>query len=188
MNFTFDWKIYTDIYIKGEKKMKKFWILLTALTFAIGLTACSAEKDAEPEKKETEEVAKEPAANPKSVLYKFYRSLVNAINEADVDLNAYEGEEEPTPEMKNAASESAAAVATKVQSMEIPAGLEDQKADLEAALKDIAASYQAKADELKKDAPSMDAADASFTQGVEKLGAAFESIEMRVPDLAKEVN
>lgn len=168
--------------------MKKFWILLSALFFAVGLTACSAEKDEKPEKKETEEVAKEPAANPKSVMFKFYMSIVNGINEADADLNAYLGEEAPTPEMKTAASESAAAVATKLQSMEVPAGVEDQKADLEAAVKDLAASYQAKADELKKDAPSMEASDATFTQAEEKLGAAFESIELKRPNLAKEVN
>ena len=96
--------------------MKKFWILLSAITFAIGLTACSAEKEeAQPEKKETEKAA-EPAANPKSVMYKFYMSLVNSINEADADLNAYEGEEDPKAqaELKAAASESEAAVATKV--------------------------------------------------------------------------
>lgn len=167
--------------------MKKFWILLSAITFAIGLTACSAEKDAEPEKKETEEAAKEPVANPKSVMFKFYMSLVNTINEADADLNAYEGAEEPTAEEKAAASASAAAVATKVQALEIPAELEAQKADLEAGLKDIAASYQAKADELKKDAPSMEAADATFAQGEEKLGAAFESLEMNRPALSKEL-
>lgn len=168
--------------------MKKFWILLSAITFAIGLTACSAEKEAEPEKKETEEAAK-PAANPKSELYKFYSSLVNTINEADADLNAYEGEDDPKAqaELKAAASESAAAVASKVESLEIPAGLEDQKADLEAALKGIAASYSTKAEELKKDAPNMEAADASFAQGEEKLGAAFESVEMRRPVLSKEL-
>lgn len=170
--------------------MKKFWIMLSAVTFAIGLTACSAEKEAEPEKKETEteEAAQEPAVNPKSVMFKFYMSIVNGINDADADLNAYLGEEEPTAEMKTAASESAAAVAAKLQSLEVPAEIEDQKADLEAAVKDLAASYQAKADELKKDAPSLEASDATFTQAEEKLGAAFESIELKRPNLAKEVN
>jgi hypothetical protein len=171
--------------------MKKFWILLSAITFAIGLTACSAEKETEtaPEKKETEEAAKEPAANPKSVMYKFYMGLVKTINEADADLNAYEGEEDPKAqaELKAAASASAAAVATNVQALEIPAELKDQKADLEAALKDIAASYQTKADELKKDAPNMEAADAAFASGEEKLGTAFESLEMNKAALSKEL-
>lgn len=167
--------------------MKKFWILLSAITFAIGLTACSAEKEeAQPEKKESEEAAK-PAANPKSVMYKFYMSIVNTINEADADLNAYEGAEEPTAEDKAAASESAAAVATKVEGLEVPADLNDQKADLETALNDIAESYKMKSEELKKDAPAFDAADEKFAQGEEKIGAAFESLEMNKPSLAKEL-
>lgn len=170
--------------------MKKFWILLSALTFTLGLTACAADQEAEPEQKDTEEAAEEETAvNPKSVMYKFYRSMVESINEADAELNAYEGEEEPTAEMRETARESAATVATKIQAMEAPAELEDdQKADLEAALEELAASYQAKADELKKESPSMEAADASFNQAVEKLGAVFESVEMRKPNLAKEIN
>lgn len=169
--------------------MKKFWILLSAITFAIGLTACSAEKEeAQPEKKEAEKAA-EPAANPKSVMYKFYMSLVRSINEADADLNAYEGEEDPEAqaELKAAASESAAAVAAKVEGLEVPAELKDQKADLEAALTDIAESYKLKAEELKKDAPAFEAADEKFTQGEEKIGAAFESIDLKRPSLAKEL-
>ncbi|MBT2693720.1 hypothetical protein [Bacillus sp. ISL-55] len=167
--------------------MKKFWILLSAITFAIGLTACSGEKEeAQPENKKSEEAAK-PAANPKSVMYKFYMSIVRTINDADADLNAYEGAEEPTPEEKAAASESAAAVATKVEGLEVPADLKDQKADLETALKDIAESYKMKSEELKKDAPAFDAADEKFTQGEEKIGAAFESLEMNKPSLAKEL-
>ncbi|HAQ06206.1 MAG TPA: hypothetical protein DCR24_01215, partial [Bacillus bacterium] len=105
--------------------MKNIWILLSALTFAIGLTACTANQETEPETQDKEEVTEEETAvNPKSVLYKFYRSLVDSINEADKELNAYEGEGEPTAEMKTAARESAATVATKVQAMEVPAELE----------------------------------------------------------------
>ena len=168
--------------------MKKFWILLSAITFAIGLTACSAEEKAEPKKTETEE-AEKPAANPKSVMYKFYMSIVRTINDADADLNAYEGEEDPEAqaELKGAASESAAAVAEKVEGLEVPAELNDQKADLEAALADISESYRLKAEELKKDAPAFDAADEKFAQGEEKIGAAFESIDMKKPSLAKEL-
>jgi ABC-type Na+ efflux pump permease subunit len=179
----------SDIYRKkGRILMKKFWILLSAITFAIGLTACSAEKEAEPEKKETEEAAK-PAVNPKSAMYKFYMSVVSTINEADADLNAYEGEEDPKAqaELKAAASASAAAVAANVEALEVPADLKDQKADLEVAIKDLAAAYSAKAEELKKDAPNMEAADATFAQGEEKLAAAFESVGMNKPVLSKEL-
>lgn len=169
--------------------MKKFLILLLAITFAIGLTACSAEKEeAQPEKKKTEEAAK-PAANPKSVMYKFYMNIVRSINEADAELNAYEGEEDPKAqaELKAAASESAAAVAANVEGLEVPAELEDQKADVEAALSDIAESYKLKAEELKKDAPAFDAADEKFAQGEEKIGDVFESLDMNRPSLAKEL-
>ena len=43
------------------------------------------------------------------------------------------------------------------------------------------------AEELKKDAPALDAADEKFAQGEEKIGAAFESLEMNKPSLAKEL-
>lgn len=168
--------------------MKKIWYALAAMAIAIGLTACSAEEKSEPEKKESEEVANEPAVNPKKSLYKLYVSLVKSINDADAELNAYLGEEEPTAEMKTAASESAAKVAANIENLEIPAELKDQQADLEAAFKDIADSYLAKAEELKKDAPALDATEETFTQGVEKLGAAFESLEMNKPNLSKEIN
>jgi hypothetical protein len=174
--------------LKGSIRMKKFWILFSAIMFAVGLTACSAEEKAEPEKTETEETAA-PAANPKSVMYKFYMSIVSTINEADADLNAYEGEEDPKAqaELKAAASESAAAVAAKVEGLEVPADLKDQKAELETAIKDLAESYKMKSEELKKDAPAFDAANEKFAQGEEKIGAAFESLDMNKPSLAKEL-
>lgn len=62
------------------------------------------------------------------------------------------------------------------------------KMNLEAALKDYAASYQAKADELKKDKPSFDATDATFAQGEQKLAAVFESAKLLAPSLDKQVN
>ena len=120
-------------------------------------------------------------------MYKFYMSIVNTINEADADLNAYEGADEPTAEDRAAASESAATVAANVEGLEVPAELKDQQADLEAALTDIAESYTLKAEELKKDAPALEAADEKFAQGEEKIGAAFESLEMNKPSLAKEL-
>jgi hypothetical protein len=86
------------------------------------------------------------------------------------------------------ASEAAAAVATELNNYQVPAELNDKKADLEAAIKDFAASYQTKADELKKDAPNLDAATASFTQGEEKLGKVFESEKLLPPSIDKQVN
>jgi hypothetical protein len=90
--------------------------------------------------------------------------------------------------MKTKASAASAAVATELNNIQIPAELKDQKSDLEAAVKDITASYQMKADELKKDTPSMDAANASFTKGQDELGKVFESVKLLKPDLSKQVN
>lgn len=181
--------------------MRKFLLFLSALTMAIGLTACSSNDDAKTEKKETpKETAKEaeaPKVDVKKELVKFYIELGNKINAKDAALNAYEKkaskpdakpEELPTAEEKTAASESAAAVASELSGTQIPAGLKDQQTDLEAIVKDYAASYQAKADELKKDTPNFEAADTTFAQAEEKLGKVFESAKLLPPSLGKQVN
>ncbi|CAM3844764.1 hypothetical protein [Mesobacillus zeae] len=169
--------------------MKKFWLLAMALTFAIGLTACSGGKKEESSSESKKETEKAPESSAKSTLYKFYMDMSKTINDADADLNAYENAapEEQTPEMKTKASESAANVSKALDQVEVPGELKDQKADLEAAIKDFSASYKAKAEELKKDEPSLDAANATFTTGEEKLGKAFESVKMKKPSLVKEV-
>lgn len=177
--------------------MKKLLVLLSALTMAIGLTACSSKDDVKKEKKETNEAAAPEKVDIKKELVKFYMELGNKINAKDVDLNAYvakaskedaKPEELPTAEDRAKASESAAAVASELNSLQVPLVLKDQKADLESAIKDYAASYQAKAVELKKDAPSLDAADATFAQGEQKLAAVFESAKLLAPSLDKQVN
>ncbi|ETI67619.1 hypothetical protein [Neobacillus vireti] len=181
--------------------MRKLLLFLSALTMAIGLTACSSNDDAKTDKKDTpKETAKEteaPKVDVKKELVRFYMELGNKINAKDADLNAYEKkaskedakpEDLPTAEEKAAASESAAAVASELNAVQIPADLKDQQADLEAAVKEYAASYQAKADELKKDTPNLEAADATFAQAEEKLGKVFESAKLLPPSLGKQVN
>ncbi|RFU61140.1 hypothetical protein [Peribacillus glennii] len=165
--------------------MKKLWLLGSAFTLALGLAACS-------DKTEGESAEKETAASEKDLkgsMVRFYGDLTKTINEKDADLNAYElAEEKPTPDMKTKAGESAAAVAEAVKTVEIPVELKDQKADIEAALKDVTDSYQVKADELKKDAPSLDSANETLSQAEEKLGKAFESVKLMKVSLLKEVN
>ncbi|WP_108672077.1 hypothetical protein [Peribacillus acanthi] len=168
--------------------MKKFWLLLSALTLSLALAACAEKKEETTTEETTKEEAPKEEVNLKSVLYKFYADIPAKINAKDADLNAYLAEEAPTPEMKTKASEAAAAVAAELQGITVPAELEAQKADLEAGIKEIADSYTAKAEELKKDAPVLDAANATFQAGVDKIGAAFESIGMLKPNLDKEVN
>ncbi|MGG1677266.1 hypothetical protein ACIFOT_16130 [Neobacillus sp. NRS-1170] len=179
--------------------MKKFLLLLSALIMAVGLAACSSSNEEKTAKKDTKEAqeAAAPKVDVKKELVKFYMDLGKRINAKDADLNAYvakaskedaKPEELPTAEDRAAASASAAAVAADLNSLQIPAELKDKKADLEAAVKDYAASYQAKADELKKDKPVFDAADATFAQGEQKLAAVFESAKLLAPSLDKQVN
>nr|WP_263327481.1 hypothetical protein [Neobacillus sp. Marseille-Q6967] len=166
--------------------MKKFWIIISAITMTLALSACAG--NAEEKTAKEEEAAGPTKEEVQKSLVKFYMGLEKEINAVDVDLNTYEGAEEPDAEQKAKASESAAATAAKVKEVEIPAELKDQKADIEAALEDISASYQAKADELKKDAPALDTANETFTQGEEKLGKVFEDLELLKPSLAKSVS
>ena len=177
----------------GENQLKKFILSLFALTMVIGLAACSANT----EKKETSKETVAPKADVKKELVKFYMAIGNKVNTIDVDLNSYMAkatkedatpEELPTTDEKAKASESAAAVAAELNNIQVPAGLKDQKADLESALKDYTASYHAKADELKKDKPSLTAGDDLFAQGEEKLGKVFESAKLLAPTLGKQVN
>lgn len=176
--------------------MKKFLLFVSAITMAIGLTACSSNDEAKTDKKETSEETTSKV-DVKKELVRFYMDLSNKINAKDADLNAYVAmatkedatpEELPTAEDRAKASESAASVADELNTYQVPASLKDKKADLDAAIKDFAASYQAKADELKKETPNFDAATATFTKGEEKLGKVFESEKLFPPSVDKQVN
>ncbi|PFO04251.1 hypothetical protein COJ85_12375 [Bacillus sp. AFS076308] len=177
--------------------MKKFLLSLSALTMAIGLAACSANDEEKTDKNDTTKEAAASKVDVKKELVKFYMEIGNKVNAKDADLNSYMAkatkedaapEELPTVEDKTKASESAASVAAELNSIQVPSELSDQKADLEAALKDYSASYQVKADELKKDKPSLTAGDDLFAQGEEKLGKVFEGAKLFPPTLGKQVN
>src|SRR5699024_2248787 len=98
----------------------------------------------------------------------FYLSISKTINAVDGDLNTYEmaQAEETLPEgadlqaMKDAAKTSAEETAKAVEGIEIPAALEEQQADIETSLASIKESYGTKAEELAKEAPSFEAANA----------------------------
>ncbi|WP_052352764.1 hypothetical protein [Neobacillus dielmonensis] len=175
--------------------MKKLLLLTASIMITLGLAACSSSNDTE--KKDANETTTTPKVDVKKELVKFYNELGNKINAEDADLNAYiakataedaKPEDLPTPEEKTAASEAAAAVASELSNVTIPEGLKDQKADLEAAVKDFAAAYTEKAEELKKDAPNLDAGTETFASGEEKLGKVFESAKLFAPSLDKQVN
>lgn len=179
--------------------MKKFLLSLAALTLVFALAACSSSdenKTEEKDTKKTEEEAAAPKADVKKELVKFYNELATKVNAKDGDLNAYEAkaakkdpkpEDLPTAEDRAKASESAAAVAAELNNTQIPAELKDHQADLEAALKEYASSYQAKADELKKDAPNFEAADTTFANAEEAFGKVFEAEKLFPPSLGAQV-
>lgn len=163
----------------------------------MGLVACSSNDGAKSNKKEESKETAAPKVDTKKELVKFYVELGNKINAKDADLNVYvakataenpKPEDLPTPQEKAKASESAAAVAAELNSIQIPAGLKGQKTELEAALKDYAAAYQAKADEFKKDQPSLEAGEDIFAQAEEKLGKVYVSAKLLPPSLGKQVN
>ncbi|MCM3767322.1 hypothetical protein [Neobacillus niacini] len=179
--------------------MKKFLVSLAALALFLGLAACSSNDESKTEEKDTKktEEAAAPKNDVKKDLVKFYNGLAEKINAKDGDLNAYEAkaakkdpkpEDLPTAEDRAKASESAAAVAAELNSTQIPVELKDHQADLEAAVKEYAAAYQAKADELKKDAPNFEAAEATYTKAEEALGKVYEAEKMFPPSLGNQVN
>ncbi|WP_409304364.1 hypothetical protein [Peribacillus sp. SCS-155] len=164
--------------------MKKIWVLMSALALAFALAACSNKTESEGSKEE-KTVSKDDV---KRSLVQYLSSITKAINDNDVDLNAFEAsEEKPTEEIKTAASNSAAAVVDALGSVKVPEELKDQKSDLQAATKDVIASYQAKADELKKPAPSLDAANATLAQAEEKFGTIFKEAELLKPSISTSV-
>jgi maltose-binding protein MalE len=170
----------------GGITMKKHTIILIpAITMAIGLTACSTNSQSE---KNTKAASAATQADLKRPLVRYFMDLSKKINAKDMDLNVYESKDQPTPEMKVKASESAAEVANQLRKIQIPSELKGQKVQLEAALKDIADSYTAKAEELKQAAPSFDQADSLFTKGEDELGMVYENNHLLKPSLNKEVN
>ncbi|WP_251552175.1 YgdI/YgdR family lipoprotein [Neobacillus muris] len=175
--------------------MKKLLLLAASATMAFGLAACSSSSDTD--KKDAAKATEDSKADIQKELVKFYNELGEKINAKDADLNTYVAkatkedaapEELPTPEEKAAASEAAAAVSADLSNVAIPESLKDHKADLEAAVKDFAASYNEKAEELKKDAPNLDAGAETFAKGEEKLGKVYQSEKLFAPSLDKQVN
>ncbi|MFE8700148.1 hypothetical protein ACFYKX_05855 [Cytobacillus sp. FJAT-54145] len=173
--------------------MKKIGLAVSALTLTVGLAACSGE-ESQTDKKEkdgtTEEAAAEVVADPKKAFVVFNMELAKKINAKDADLNSFEGakEEEKTPELLASAKESATATAEELKNVQIPSDLEEYKSDIEAALTDLADSYQAKAEELAKEAPSLDAANETFAKGDDKLGTVAEKIGLFKSSIGNEVN
>ncbi|MDQ0430333.1 hypothetical protein QOZ98_003171 [Planomicrobium stackebrandtii] len=150
--------------------MKKLWAI--GLSAAFLLTACGEEEAAEPAEATAGSEGSDDSKEVKQELMKFYMSIPNTINAVDGDLNAFEMNqaEDTLPEgdelqaMKDAAIASAEESAGAIDSIEIPAPLEEQQETIESAFAAMQESYEMKAEELTKDA--------SFEAAIEKFGEA----------------
>ncbi|MBS4174981.1 hypothetical protein [Bacillus sp. FJAT-49736] len=176
--------------------MKKQWLIALGLALVVVFTAACSNSDSSKSDSKTSDNKKENATNEKSDMMQFYMDLVNKINANDSDINAYEAAlaADPQPSAKELAdlrakaAESAPNVVTSIQEVKIPSGLKDNKSDLEAVLKDLEDSYQLKADELKKDKPSLDAANEKLTSADEALGSLLDKVGLAKASISNDVN
>lgn len=176
--------------------MKK--LLVIGFSAALLLGACSEETATETTTEEqagTEEAA-ETSGDMKQEMMRFYMSVPNTINATDADLNAFEAaqadaslpEGEDLQKMKDAAKAAAEETSAAVEGIEIPEALEEQKADIEAALASIKESYDMKAEELAKEEVSFEAATAKFQEADDKFNALLEAQELNPSSIQNEVS
>ena len=172
--------------------MKKLWAI--GFSAAVLLTACGEESTTATEttaKAEGSEESKEI----KQELMKFYMSIPNSINAVDADLNAFEmaqadgelPEGEELQAMKDAAIASAEEAAATVETIEIPAVLEDQQVKIQEAFAAIQESYEMKAEELSKDA-SFVAAEEKFAEADAKLNELLVEQDLAASSIYNEVS
>lgn len=158
---------------------------MSVIFLQIGLAACGGQQEMIL-KKENNTV--DGTEQKKSVM-KFYLLLVQTINRADASLNDFElTESAPTLEMKVKASESSAIVAEELSKLEIPELLKNHDSNLEAIIQQLIASYEAKAEELRKDEPSLEQANQLFQEANEALGNLFERVGLNRASIDTEVN
>lgn len=179
--------------------MKKLWAI--GFSAAVLLAGCSEEEATEaPEVTEETEVASETegsasSTDSKQELMKFYMDIPNTINAADAELNEFEMNqaEDTLPEgeelqaMKDAAITSANEAAEAVDSIEIPAELEEQQATIEEAFAAMRESYEMKAEELTKDA-SFEAANEKFNEADALLNELLVELDLAESSIYNEVS
>lgn len=176
--------------------MKKQWLIALGLALVVALTTACSNSDSTKSDSKTSSNKTETAANAKADFMQFYMDLVDKINSADQGINAYESAltADPKPSadelasLKEKAAAAAPNVVANIKELKIPSGLKDKKSDLEAILKDLEASYQLQANELKKDQPSLDAANAKFSSADDALGKLLQSVGLAKASLNNDVN
>lgn len=172
--------------------MKKLWAI--GLSAAFLLTACG-EEAAEPAEATAGAEGTEDSKEVKQELMKFYMSIPNTINAVDGDLNAFEmaqaesalPEGEELQAMKDAAVASAEEAAGAVDTIEIPAALEEQQEKIESAFTAMRESYDMKAEELTKDA-SFEAANEKFLEADETLNELLVEQDLAASSIYNEVS
>ncbi|EIM08142.1 hypothetical protein A1A1_02420 [Planococcus antarcticus DSM 14505] len=173
--------------------MKKLWAI--GLTAAVLLAGCGEEESAESKETTAGAEGSEDSKEVKQELMKFYMSIPNTINAVDADLNAFEMNqaEDTLPEgeelqaMKDAAIASAEEAANAVETVEIPAALEEQQEKFDTAFAAMIESYEMKAEELTKDA-SFEAADEKFGEADAILNELLVEQDLAASSIYNEVS
>ncbi|ANU11556.1 hypothetical protein BBH88_15370 [Planococcus antarcticus DSM 14505] len=173
--------------------MKKLWAI--GLTAAVLLAGCGEEESAESKETTAGAEGSEDSKEVKQELMKFYMSIPNTINAVDADLNAFEMNqaEDTLPEgeelqaMKAAAIASAEEAANAVETVEIPAALEEQQEKFDTAFAAMIESYEMKAEELTKDA-SFEAADEKFGEADAILNELLVEQDLAASSIYNEVS
>ncbi|WP_044895082.1 DUF4168 domain-containing protein [Bacillus alveayuensis] len=178
------------------KKLAAFGIA-SALLFASG---CNQE--AEPKKEETEKTeTKEETVDVKTVLLDFQMQLINTITPKQKAIAAYDNavatvndpetpaDQKPTPEeiekLKADAIKASQELAQDVKNVEIPAELDKHKEAIEAAIEDLAKSYETRSKTLGGDVTE---ADKLFNEFQTKMGKIFEEEGLLAPDFLKSIS
>jgi len=176
--------------------MKKKWFIALVLALVVALSAACSNSDSTNSSSKDSGNKTDTAANEKADLMQFYMNLIDKINTADKDINAYESalaaDSKPSADelagLKEKAAAAAPNVVANIKKVKIPSGLKDKQSNLEGVLKDLEDSYQLKAEELKKDQPSLDAANAKLTSADETLGKLLQSVGLAKASLNNDVN
>lgn len=173
--------------------MKKLWAI--GLSAAVLLTACGEEETVETTEATAGAEGSEDNKEVKQELMQFYMSIPNTINAVDVDLNAFEMNQaegtlpkgQDLQAMTEAAITSAEEAAGAVDTIEIPAALEEQQEKIETAFAAMRESYEMKAEELTKDA-SFEAANEKFGEADATLNELLEEQDLAASSIYNEVS
>ncbi|WP_456271423.1 hypothetical protein [Bacillus sp. AK031] len=173
--------------------MKKLWWLGLALLLAVAGCANNTENgsDNNAENAEGTETTEE-TADVSGAMMDFYLNMTTALNGIDNELNDYEaamgGEEAPSAEMKEAATQSATAVSEEIKGMEVSEDLAQFEEELETFKSTLAESYEMKAAELQKEEVNFDAANEKFAEAEEQIANLLEEAGLVKSSLSNDIN